>query len=67
MATLSFFTGSRALGIEVLTSALIHAFVNVIAAGPMVRLVERVVIRFSDEEMDRRAPIVMGTQRRSTG
>jgi cell shape-determining protein MreD len=67
VATLSFFTGSRGLGLDVLTSALIHAFVNVIAAGPMISLVERVVIRFSDEDMGRRAPIVMGTQPRSAG
>ena len=67
VATLSFFTGSEGIRFDVLTSALGHAVANVIAAGPMIALVERVLARFSDEEVGRRATLLMGTQRRSIG
>ncbi len=66
-ATLSLFVGSNAMGFDVMTSSLGHAVANVIAAGPMIALVERVIARFSDEEVGRRATLPVGTQRRSIG
>jgi len=67
VATLSFFVGSGVIGFDVLTSALGHAIANVIAAGPMISLVERVLARFSDEEVSRRGMLPLGTPRRSVG
>jgi rod shape-determining protein MreD len=63
VATLSFFVGSDAIGSDVLTSALGHGVVNVVAAGPMIGLVERVLTRFSDDEIGRRGPLPLVTQR----
>ena len=65
--SLSLFSGESVLGIETLSSALGHGVANVIAAGPMIALVERVIVRFSDEETGRHAPLAMGTQRRGFG
>ena len=65
--TLSLFSGQNGLGIEVLGSGLGHGMVNVIAAGPMIALVERVVVRFSDEEAGRRAPLALAGHRRGLG
>jgi len=67
VATLAFFVGSEVIGFGVMTSALGHAVANVIAAGPMIALVDRVLVRFSDEEVGRRATLPMRTQRRSIG
>ena len=67
VVTLSFFVGSDTIGFDALTSALGHAVANVVAAGPMIALVERVLARFSDEEVGRRATLPMGIQRRSIG
>jgi len=67
VATLSFFVGSDAIGFDVVTSALGHAVANVIAAGPMIGLVEHALARFSDEEAAQRGALPMGTQRRSIG
>ncbi len=60
---LSFFVGVNWPGMEVAGVALAHGFVNVLAAGPMIRLVERVLGRFSDEEVGRRAPLSLGFDR----
>lgn len=60
---LSFFVGAAWPGMEVAGVALAHGFVNVLAAGPMIRLVERVLGRFSDEEVGRRAPLSLGFDR----
>ncbi len=65
--TLSLFSGEGGLGIGIFGSALGHGVVNVIAAGPMIALVERVIVRFSDEEVGRHAPLAMGSQRRGLG
>ena len=51
-------------GLEVLGSAFAHGLVNMLAAGPMISLVERVLARFSDEEVGRRAPMPLGFDRR---
>jgi rod shape-determining protein MreD len=67
VATLSLFIGSNAIGFDVLTSAIGHAIANVIAAGPMITLVESVLSRFSDEESAQRGVLPIGTQRRSIG
>ncbi len=63
VATLSLFVGSDAIGRDVLTSAFGHGVVNVIAAGPMVALVERVLTRFSDDEVGSRGPLPLATPR----
>ena len=67
VATLSFFVGSDATGLGVVTSAIGHGIANVVAAGPMIALVERVVTRFSDEEIGRRASLPIGNHRGSLG
>ena len=67
VATLSLFVGSVAIGFDVLTSTIGHAIANVIAAGPMIALVESVLERFSDEETAQRGALPIGTQRRSIG
>ncbi len=67
VATLSFFSGSNVIGVDVISSAFGHAIANVIAAGPMIALVERVVDRFSDDDVGRRGPLPLGTPRRSIG
>ena len=60
---LSFFVGAPWPAISILGTALAHAFVNLVAAGPMIRLVERILERFSDEEVGRRAPLPLGFDR----
>lgn len=58
-ATFSFFVGSETVGFDVLSSAFGHGIANVIAAGPMIALVERVLGRFSDDEVGRRGPLTL--------
>ena len=60
---LSFFVGAAWTGIEVLGAALAHSFANIIAAGPVIRVIERIVERFSDEEVGRRSPRPRGFDR----
>jgi rod shape-determining protein MreD len=67
VATLAFFVGSDAIGVDVLSFSIGHAVANVIAAGPVIALVERVLARFSDEEIGQRGMLPMGGQRRSIG
>jgi hypothetical protein len=67
VATLSLFVGSEATGFGVLTSAVGHGVANVIAAGPMIAMVERIIARFSDEEIGRRVELPLAGRRRSTG
>ncbi len=64
---LSFFVGAPWLGLDVLGVAFAHAIVNLIAAGPVISLVERVVARFSDDEVGRRPPMPISFDRRSIG
>lgn len=63
--SLSFFVDASWPGIDVVGGALAHAFVNVLAAGPMISLVERVLARFSDEDVGRRAAMPLGFESRS--
>jgi len=59
-ATNSFFAGAGTMSVDILTSSFGHAIANVVASGPMIALVERVVVRFSDDEVGRRAPLILG-------
>lgn len=67
VSLLSFFVGSEGVGFTVLLEALSHAVANVIAAGPVLALVERLLARLSDEEIGRRAPRSMRLHRRGMG
>lgn len=67
VSMLSFFLGAPGLRLDVIGLAFAHAVVNVLAAGPVISLVERILIRFSDEEVGRRAPMPLGFERRSLG
>lgn len=64
---LSFFVGLPGGGLPILGTAIVHGFVNVLAAGPVVAIVERVLMRFSDEDMSRRAPMAIGFESRGMG
>jgi rod shape-determining protein MreD len=64
LTMLSFFVGAPWIGLDALAAGLVHAFVNVLAVGPMISLVEWVLARFSDEEAGRRAPMPLGFERR---
>ncbi|MEM9174047.1 MAG: hypothetical protein AAGC67_02345 [Myxococcota bacterium] len=60
VTSLSFFVDATWPRIDVIGAALAHALVNVLAAGPMIGLVERVLVRFADEEVGRRGPVPLG-------
>ena len=62
-ATGSFFAGSAAIGLDVLSTGFGHAIANVVAAGPVLALVDRIVVRFSDEEVGRRGPLALRNMR----
>jgi rod shape-determining protein MreD len=66
-ATMSFFVGSDVLSFDVFGKTLAHAVVNTIAAGPLIGLVQRVLTRFSDDEIARRASLPIGFRRSSIG
>jgi rod shape-determining protein MreD len=66
-ATLSFFVGSDVLSFDLFGKTIAHAVINVIAAGPMIGLVERVLTRFSDDEVGRQSSLPMGFQGRGIG
>ena len=65
VSMLSFFLGAPWLSLDVLWGGLAHGVVNVVAAGPILGLVERVLARFSDDEVSRRGPMPLGFDRRS--
>ena len=67
VAISSFFVGSVGIGFDLFGSSLGHAVVNTLAAGPIVALVERVLTRFSDDEVGRRTPLPMGYTRGGIG
>lgn len=67
VATLSLFVGAGGVDFQVLMDAFCHALANVIAAGPIISLVERILVRLSDEEVGRRAPISLRLHRGSIG
>jgi rod shape-determining protein MreD len=64
-ATGSFFAGSGAIGWDVLSSGFGHAIANVVAAGPMIALVDRIIARFADDEVGRRGSLALRTTRGS--
>lgn len=64
---LSFFVGLPGVGMGNLGSAAAHGIVNVLAMGPVLGLVERILARFSDEEVGRRAPMPLGFDAWGTG
>lgn len=66
-ATLTLFVGADTVHLDVLSSSVVHGVVNVVAAGPMIALVERVIARFADDEVGRRGTIAMPDPRRSLG
>ena len=66
-ATLMLFVGADTVHLDLLSSTIAHAMVNVVAAAPMIALVERVIARFGDDEVGRRGPIAMPDPRRSLG
>ena len=57
---LSFFVGSEGFGWFSAADAFGHALANVVAAGPVLAWVERVLLRLSEEESGRRAPFNAG-------
>ena len=67
VATLSFFVGAGGVDLKVLVDALCHGVANVVAAGPVISLVDRILVRLSDEEVGRRAPLSFGMSRGSLG
>jgi len=67
VASLSFFTGASGVDVNVLLDAVCHGIANVLAAGPILSLVERILVRLSDEEVGRRAPVSIGLHRGSVG
>jgi hypothetical protein len=60
VATRSLFLGPALIGIEVLALAVAQAIVNMVCAGAIVGLVERIVNRFADEEIARRSGLSLG-------
>lgn len=67
VSMLSFFVGASGVDILVIADSLGHGVANVLAAGPVVSLVERILVRLSDEEVTRRAPLSIGFSRRGVG
>lgn len=66
VSTLAFFVGSDGVGLDFFGPTAAFAIVNVLAAGPMIGLVERLLARFSDEDSMRRAPLPIGYQPRGS-
>lgn len=62
VSMLSFFVGAEGFDFRVLSDAFCHGLANVVAAGPVISLVERILVQFSDQEVARRAPLSMGLQ-----
>ena len=64
VATRSVFLGSAlgadSIGIEVLAVAVAHGFVNMLCAGAIAGVVERIVNRFADDELSRRSGLALG-------
>lgn len=60
VATRSVFLGPEAIGVEVVALAVAQAFVNMLCAGPIVGLIDRIVSRFADEELSRRGSLALG-------
>jgi rod shape-determining protein MreD len=62
VGTLSFFVGSPGISLDVVWQSACHALVNVLAAMPVLAIVERLLLRFSEEDLARRS-WPMGLQR----
>jgi rod shape-determining protein MreD len=60
---LTTFVGAPWPGFGAIGTSMVHGFVNVLASSVMIRLVERILIRYSDEEVARRAPLPLGFDR----
>ena len=60
---LTSFVGAPWPGFAAIGTSIAHGFANVVASGLVVRLVERILARFSDEEVGRRAPLSLGFDR----
>ncbi len=60
---LTTFVGAPWPGVGAIGTSLAHGFVNVLASSVMIRIVERILIRYSDEEVGRRAPLPLGFDR----
>jgi rod shape-determining protein MreD len=67
VAMLSFFVGAGGVDLRVLADAFCHGIANVVAVGPVISVVERILFRLSDEEVGRRAPLSMGLHRGGVG
>ncbi|MFP6654422.1 MAG: hypothetical protein VCB25_02265 [Myxococcota bacterium] len=59
----SLFAGSSPLGWDVLSSTLAHAMANLVAAGPMIAMVDWIITFSTDEEAGRQAPIALSGSR----
>ncbi len=64
-ATSSFFVGSGAIGWDVLSTGFAHAIANVVASGPIIALVDRIIVRFADDEVGRRGSLALRSTRGS--
>ena len=64
-ATGSFFAGTGAIGWDVLSSGFAHAIANVVAAGPVITSVDRIIVRFADEDVGRRGSLALRSTRGS--
>ncbi|MFK7896785.1 MAG: hypothetical protein AB8G23_13165 [Myxococcota bacterium] len=67
VATLAFFVGSDGMGFTIVGSAMGHAVANVLAAGPIIAIVDKIVARLAEDDGSRRAGLPIGVQRRSFG
>jgi rod shape-determining protein MreD len=67
VGVLTFFVDAEGIGLPVLADAFCHGLANVVAMGPVLSLVERLLMRLSDEEIGRRAPLTIGMHRGSVG
>ncbi len=67
VATLAFFVGSDGMGVDIVGAAMGHAIANVLAAGPVIAVVDRIVARLGDDDGGRRSGLPLGAQRRSFG
>jgi cell shape-determining protein MreD len=60
---LTVFVGAPSPGLGAIGTSLAHGFVNLMASSVVIRLVERIIARYSDDEVGRRASISLGFDR----
>jgi len=63
LTTQAIFTASPWPGLAAIGSSVAHGFVNMLASSVVIRIVERILARYSDDEVGRRAPISFGLGR----